>query len=126
MVIAPALDAEPFDSSTVPTVPAMGASSSALSRSSCAACSACSACSSLALADATWAALTVAVVVDELLDEPDLVLDEPDVYMHPDLQRRLIRFLLRRDQQVIVATHSIEMMSEVEPGVCLPLATRQA
>ena len=81
MVIAPALDAEPFDSSTVPTVPAMGASSSALSRSSCAACSACSACSSLALADATWAALTVAVVVDELLDEPDLVLDEPDVVL---------------------------------------------
>ena len=50
-----------------------------------------------------------------------IVLDEPDVYMHPDLQRRLVRFLLRRDQQVIVATHSIEMMSEVEPHELIPI-----
>ena len=42
-----------------------------------------------------------------------VILDEPDVYMHPDLQRRLIRYLKRSHQQVIVATHSIEMMSEV-------------
>lgn len=45
-----------------------------------------------------------------------IVLDEPDVYMHPDLQRRLIRFVLSRDQQVIIATHSIEMIAEVEPS----------
>ena len=45
-----------------------------------------------------------------------VVLDEPDVYMHPDLQRRLIRFVLSRDQQVIIATHSIEMIAEVEPS----------
>jgi energy-coupling factor transporter ATP-binding protein EcfA2 len=44
-----------------------------------------------------------------------IVLDEPDVYMHPDLQRRLIRILFQRNQQVIVATHSVEMMAEVEP-----------
>jgi energy-coupling factor transporter ATP-binding protein EcfA2 len=50
-----------------------------------------------------------------------IVLDEPDVYMHPDLQRRLIRFLLARDQQVIVATHSIEMMAEVEPQELVPV-----
>src|SRR5262249_46782358 len=39
---------------------------------------------------------------------------EPDVYMHPDLQRRLIRFLRRSFPQVIVATHSVEIMAEVE------------
>lgn len=44
-----------------------------------------------------------------------VILDEPDVYMHPDLQRRLIRFLRRRFRQVIVATHSVEIMAEVEP-----------
>lgn len=44
-----------------------------------------------------------------------VILDEPDVYMHPDLQRRLIRYLKKRHEQVIVATHSVEMMSEVEP-----------
>jgi hypothetical protein len=43
-----------------------------------------------------------------------VILDEPDVYMHPDLQRRLIRFLRRRFPQIIVATHSVEIMAEVE------------
>ncbi len=41
-----------------------------------------------------------------------IILDEPDVYMHPDLQRRLIRFLRKKDRQVIVATHSVEIMAE--------------
>jgi len=43
-----------------------------------------------------------------------VILDEPDVYMHPDLQRRLIRFLRRKFSQVIIATHSVEIMAEVE------------
>jgi hypothetical protein len=43
-----------------------------------------------------------------------VILDEPDVYMHADLQRRLIRFLRGRHPQVIVATHSIEIMAEVD------------
>ena len=44
-----------------------------------------------------------------------VILDEPDVYMHADLQRKLIRFLRNRFAQVIIATHSIEIMAEVEP-----------
>jgi energy-coupling factor transporter ATP-binding protein EcfA2 len=44
-----------------------------------------------------------------------IVLDEPDVYMHPDLQRKLIRLLNDRSAQTIIATHSIEIISEVEP-----------
>jgi hypothetical protein len=44
-----------------------------------------------------------------------VILDEPDVYMHPDLQRRLMRYLLRRENQVVVTTHSVEIMAEVEP-----------
>ena len=44
-----------------------------------------------------------------------VILDEPDVYMHADLQRKLIRFLKGRHSQVIVATHSVEIMSEVDP-----------
>src|SRR5438105_5668808 len=46
---------------------------------------------------------------------PTVILDEPDVYMHADLQRKLIRLLQTRHPQVIVATHSVEIMSEVEP-----------
>src|SRR5262249_47942690 len=45
--------------------------------------------------------------------------------MHPDLQRRLIRILFQRSQQVIVATHSIEMMSEVEPDEIISIDSSQ-
>lgn len=53
--------------------------------------------------------------------DPDdvVVLDEPDVYLHADLQRKLIRILKTQDRQAIIATHSIEMMSEVEPSSIL-------
>ena len=44
-----------------------------------------------------------------------IILDEPDVYMHADLQRRLVKYLLSQNCQVIVATHSVEILSEVEP-----------
>jgi hypothetical protein len=43
-----------------------------------------------------------------------VVFDEPDVYMHPDLQRKLIRHLRTLRPQVIVATHSTEILSEVK------------
>lgn len=43
-----------------------------------------------------------------------VILDEPDVYMHPDLQRRLIRFIRNRFPQLIITTHSVEIMSEVD------------
>lgn len=44
-----------------------------------------------------------------------LILDEPDVYMHADLQRKLVRMLMRDPRQFIIATHSPEMLAEVEP-----------
>ncbi len=44
-----------------------------------------------------------------------VILDEPDVYMHPDLQRRLIRFLRGRFPQIVMTSHSVELVSEVEP-----------
>ena len=45
-----------------------------------------------------------------------VVLDEPDVYMHPDLQRKLFRLTRGRFRQCIVATHSVEIMAEADPG----------
>ncbi|HEU5349997.1 MAG TPA: ATP-binding protein [Terracidiphilus sp.] len=45
-----------------------------------------------------------------------VVLDEPDVYMHPDLQRKLFRLARARFRQCIVATHSVEIMAESDPG----------
>jgi hypothetical protein len=46
-------------------------------------------------------------------DHETVILDEPDVYMHADLQRRLVQFVRKRHQQVIIATHSSEIMAEV-------------
>lgn len=52
-------------------------------------------------------------------DAETIILDEPDVYMHADLQRKLIRFLRNRHPQVIIATHSTEIMAEVGPSEIL-------
>ncbi|WP_082592413.1 ATP-dependent endonuclease [Phycicoccus sp. Soil803] len=47
---------------------------------------------------------------------PVVILDEPDVFLHPDLQRRLARTIFAGNQQTILATHSVEMLAEAEPG----------
>lgn len=41
-----------------------------------------------------------------------VVLDEPDLYLHADLQRRLVRLLQSTTAQTITATHSAEMLAE--------------
>lgn len=48
-------------------------------------------------------------------DTDTIILDEPDVYMHPDLQRKLLDLVRKQYRQVIIATHSVEIISEVEP-----------
>lgn len=45
-----------------------------------------------------------------------VVIDEPEVYLHPDLQRRLVYLLRELNCDVVVATHSTEMMTEVDPS----------
>lgn len=44
-----------------------------------------------------------------------IVLDEPDVFLHPDLQRRLVRLLDSIEGQTITATHSAEVLAEAPP-----------
>ena len=41
-----------------------------------------------------------------------VILDEPDLYLHADLQRRLVRLLNSTTGQTITATHSSEMLAE--------------
>ena len=48
-------------------------------------------------------------------DHETVILDEPDVYMHADLQRRLVRYVRAGHKQVVIATHSSEIMAEVAP-----------
>ena len=45
-----------------------------------------------------------------------IIFDEPDVYMHPDLQRKILALLKNRFPQIIIATHSVEIITSVEPG----------
>jgi energy-coupling factor transporter ATP-binding protein EcfA2 len=47
-----------------------------------------------------------------LEEQETIVLDEPDVYLHSDLQRRLVRLLGSLEKQVIIATHSTEIIAE--------------
>ena len=44
-----------------------------------------------------------------------LVVDEPEIYLHPDLQRQLLAVLRDADPDIILATHSTEMLAEADP-----------
>ena len=60
--------------------------------------------------------LQVLLHLFRLQDEETIVLDEPDVYLHADLQRRLVRLLESLDAQTITATHSSEVVGEAAPS----------
>ena len=53
-----------------------------------------------------------------------LVLDEPDIYLHPDLQRKLTRIVQENFGQVFLATHSTEIINEVSAGDVLSIESR--
>jgi len=48
-----------------------------------------------------------------------LVLDEPDIYLHPDLQHRLLRLVSQRVGQYFIATHSTEIINDVDASEVL-------
>ncbi|MFT5438918.1 MAG: putative ATP-dependent endonuclease of OLD family [Alphaproteobacteria bacterium] len=50
-----------------------------------------------------------------------VILDEPDVYLHADMQRKLVRIIEDRFVQSVISTHSIEIMSEADPESILVL-----
>ena len=43
-----------------------------------------------------------------------LLIDEPDIYLHSDLQRQLLNILKNIGPDIIIATHSTEIISEAE------------
>lgn len=49
-------------------------------------------------------------------DASVLVLDEPDIYLHPDLQHKLMKIIRATVGQYIVATHSTEIINGADPG----------
>jgi len=54
-----------------------------------------------------------------------IVLDEPEVYLHPDLQRRLVRLLVSTAAQIILASHSADVVAEAPPDGVLWVDRRQ-
>lgn len=47
------------------------------------------------------------------------VIDEPEVYLHPDVQRQLLGILRELNVEVIFATHSTEILGEADPSEIL-------
>jgi energy-coupling factor transporter ATP-binding protein EcfA2 len=53
-----------------------------------------------------------------------LVIDEPDIYLHSDLQRQLVGVLRDLGPDIVIATHSAEIIAEVEPQALLNVNKR--
>lgn len=50
-----------------------------------------------------------------------LILDEPDIYLHPELQKKIVRMAKENFDQIFIATHSTEIMNEADPGDILSI-----
>lgn len=48
-----------------------------------------------------------------------VVVDEPEIYLHPDLQRQLLRLLRSAGPDILFATHSAEFLAEADPSELL-------
>lgn len=48
-----------------------------------------------------------------------LAIDEPEIYLHPDVQRQLLTILRKLDADVLLATHSVEIIGEADPAELL-------
>ena len=44
------------------------------------------------------------------------ILDEPDIYLHADLQRKLLKMSQNKFGQLFLATHSTEIINDASPG----------
>lgn len=48
-------------------------------------------------------------------DAETLIIDEPDVYLHADLQKKLYKILLNTEKQIILSSHSLEFILNTDP-----------
>ena len=48
-----------------------------------------------------------------------LAIDEPEIYLHPEVQHKLISILRSAGPDILLATHSTEIMSEADPSEIL-------
>ena len=45
-----------------------------------------------------------------------LAIDEPEIYLHPDVQRQLLGIIRALSADVVLATHSVEIIGEADPA----------
>ncbi len=55
-----------------------------------------------------------------------VVIDEPEAYLHPDMQRQLLSILREAGPDVVLATHSTEIMSEADPSEIILIDKRKS
>lgn len=48
-----------------------------------------------------------------------IAVDEPEIYLHPDIQRQLLGILRKLGPDVVIATHSTEIIAEADPSEIL-------
>lgn len=53
------------------------------------------------------------------------MIDEPDIYLHSDLQRQLLGLLRNLGPDILIATHSTEIITEAEPDDIVLVNKRQ-
>lgn len=53
------------------------------------------------------------------------LIDEPDIYLHSDLQRQLVTLLRNLGPDIVLATHSTEIVTEAEPDEILLIDKRR-
>jgi len=64
--------------------------------------------------------------VFRLRDVDTLIFDEPEVFLHADLQRRLVRLLQELSPQAITATHSPELLAAASPPSVIWVARQRS
>lgn len=60
-----------------------------------------------------WIQLLTHIVKSEGMEL--MVVDEPEIYLHPDLQRKVTDILRSLSSRVVLASHSVEIINEVDP-----------
>lgn len=59
-----------------------------------------------------WCQMLTFIIKNQ--DSNILLIDEPDIYLHSDLQRQLIQILKNQNYAVVIATHALEMINEAK------------
>jgi hypothetical protein len=52
------------------------------------------------------------------------IIDEPDIYLHADLQRQLLGILKAMGPDILIATHSTELITEADPDELLVISKK--